>query len=514
MDAPGREGTSRRHLRGARRRGLRPLGHPSRHRRGPGQRGLPLHLAGDSPSLAGTHQEPQQHHRVREQPPVVRAAGPEAERTRPRGARPGPPRIRGPRASHDDRGEAQDRRPQGHRRDLQPGARHRHGGGGPRAPDRESRQRGPRPSAGRSSGSRGGSAQRGPHLPEVPRGPARGSRRRPAHAPGADRGDPSPSQSAGCPESAAGRDGLHGRLEGRRRTGPGQADRELLRADPGAVSRRPRHAQWPLPQRGLRRASPSHSLGPRHRHPARTQGQPHAGSVQRRHHPGPRPVHGPRRFRDRAPGGRAGRGDGLRVPPRSGLHAGGQHVAHSGDYPRPGGRDPGSRRAWPNALLARAGARTADRAGTGSGRVQPRTRGPLRRGRHHLAAGADPTGRARGEEPGRLRPGPEGGDRGHSQRPHPGRRALSRRPRRLAGGHPQPVREPRSRTLGPGHRRHPERAHRPGRAVPLDRRRHPASLRGCGRTARPRPVDAGPRGRSGAHPGPARPERCVRGSLP
>ena len=44
---------------------------------------------------------------------------------------------------------------------------------------------------------------------------------------------------------------------------------------------------------------------------------------------------------DGAPGGRAGRGDGLRGAHGPDLHARRLHVAHRGDHPRPGGRDPG-----------------------------------------------------------------------------------------------------------------------------------------------------------------------------
>ena len=74
------------------------------------------------------------------------------------------------------------------------------------------------------------------------------------------------------------------------------------------------------------------------RHAHRPARRPAAGRHQRRHHPRPRPVRGvPGRRRGARPAGRrARRGDGLRVPGRRRLRARRDQLADRGHHPRPG----------------------------------------------------------------------------------------------------------------------------------------------------------------------------------
>ena len=151
----------------ARRTGDRP--------RGPGQ-----HLAGDPPADPRADPRAPQHDRLHEQPAPVGAARPAPERARRRGARPGPPRQRRPRAAGPDRGGPEGRPKPGDRRHELARARDRHGRGRSRHPGREPDVGRPRPPAGRPGRSPGRRAEQGRDLPEVPRRPARGGGRRPA----------------------------------------------------------------------------------------------------------------------------------------------------------------------------------------------------------------------------------------------------------------------------------------------------------------------------------------------
>jgi ATP-dependent helicase Lhr and Lhr-like helicase len=105
-------------------------------------------------------------------------------------------------------------------------------------------------------------------------------------------------------------------------------------------------------------------------------------------------------------------------------------------------------------------------------------------------------GRAGGAEPDQV---PRRAARGHrlrARRPDPGGGALPRRARRLAGRAAQPVRGPRARTVGAGHRGPAARAvRRHGRAGPAHRRRdhHPGARLGRAAADRDRP------GRPGRH---------------
>ena len=99
---------------------------------------------------------------------------------------------------------------------------------------------------------------------------------------------------------------------------------------------------------------------------ART-GRAPARGHQRRHDPRPGPVLGhPGR---RAPGGRAGRGDGLRGPSRADVPARRLHLADRGDRSRPGDRQPGAGRPGRGAVLARRQRGPPAGAGAGDRRV-------------------------------------------------------------------------------------------------------------------------------------------------
>ena len=151
-----------------------------------------------------------------------------------------------------------------------------------------------------------------------------------------------------------------GRL-GRRRAGAGgPARRAVRRADPAGARGRARHAGRALPERRVRRAAAPAGLGPDHRAAARPPRRPAARRHQRRHDPRPRPVRRlPGRVAARgerpalAPGGRAGRGDGLRVPGRRRVRARRELVADRGHHRRPGPGLPGPRAAGEAAVLAR-----------------------------------------------------------------------------------------------------------------------------------------------------------------
>ena len=108
-----------------------------------------------------------------------------------------------------------------------------------------------------------GEVSRGPHLPQVPRRPARVRGGRQADARGGDRGDGDPAEPARRARPAPGLDGGARRVAGRRGRGAGDRVGALPRALPRAARERPRHARRPLPLGPLRRAAPADRLGPR-----------------------------------------------------------------------------------------------------------------------------------------------------------------------------------------------------------------------------------------------------------
>ena len=124
----------------------------------------------------------------------------------------------------------------------------------------------------------------------------------------------------------------------------------------------------PLPVRGVLRAASPVGVGPHRGHRPGPGRGPAPGRHLGRHHPGPGPVRGvpPRRH----PGGRAGRGDGLRVPRGGDVPARGLHLAHRGHHLRAGGGHPGAGPARQDAVLARGRPGPGRGAGPGPGGVR------------------------------------------------------------------------------------------------------------------------------------------------
>ena len=203
---------------------------------GPRRRGrgdAPVDLAGDLPAAARARPRST----ARRSSSSTTAAGPSGSRcgstSSRQGARGGgrrdgprgrhgdrarPPRLAGARGAPRRRGAAQGRRAALPGRDLVAGARHRHGRRRPRAPGRVAEVGRPRPAAHRPRRPLGGRHVQGPHLPQVPRRPARVRGRRAAHARGPHRADRRAAQPARRPRPADRRDRRLGR--GRRRAGP------------------------------------------------------------------------------------------------------------------------------------------------------------------------------------------------------------------------------------------------------------------------------------------------------
>ena len=178
----------------------------------------------------------------------------------------------------------------------------------------------------------------GPHLPEVPRRPARVRGRLQAHARRRDRADRRAAQRARRARPAHRRRSPRRASDdepiGRRRPLRARHAHALLRrAVARAAGERARHARRPLPVAGVRRAARAHRLGPRRRHDPRAQGRAPARDHERRHDPRPRPVQ--RHAARRAPRRRARRGDGLRGARGPDVPARRVDVADRGDRPRP-----------------------------------------------------------------------------------------------------------------------------------------------------------------------------------
>ncbi len=156
-------------------RGHRPGGHPQ------------VDLAGDLPEAARARARAPLHARVRQQPPRRRAARAAPQRARGGADRPRPPRLAGARGAPAGRGPAEGRRAAVPRRHLEPRAGHRHGRDRPRAAGRVAEVGHRRAAADRPRRPQRRRHLQGPHLPQVPRRPARVRGRRPAHARGHDR---------------------------------------------------------------------------------------------------------------------------------------------------------------------------------------------------------------------------------------------------------------------------------------------------------------------------------------
>ena len=313
-----------------------------------------------------------------------RTAG--ADRGRPRGApsgappdgpgrlrrdRPGPPRLALPRGAHAGRGDAQVRAAALPRRDLLPGAGHRHGRRRPGDPGRVAEVGHPRPAADRP--------------------------RRPLAGRGLAKAGSSPSSAPTC-SSARSSPGACAK---------GEIEETVIPQNPLDVLAQHLVSmaaldEWEVDEveRLVTATEPFHELSreqlenvldmldgrypsdrfaelrPRivwdrtERHHPRPQRRPPAGRHQRRHDPRPRPLRRPPARRP--PGRRARRGDGLRGPPRPDLPARRHHLADRGNHPRPGDRHPGPRRPRRRPLLEGRRDRPPGRAGPGDRRLRPR----------------------------------------------------------------------------------------------------------------------------------------------
>ena len=358
------------------------------------RRGDPqVDLARDLPGDPGAGPRAPLDDRVRQQPARRGAARAASERARRGGDRAGAPRLAGARGAARGRGPAEGRRAAVPGGDLVAGARHRHGRGRPRPAGRVAEVGHRRAAADRPRRPQRRRDLEGPHLPEVPRRPARVRGRRQADARGADRDHGRAAQPARRARAADRGDGRLDRVAERRRPPRARvAHPHLRRAVARPARERARHARRALPVGGVRRAAAPDRVGSRGGDDPRPQGLARAGDHQRGHDPRPRAVQ--REPARRPAGRRARRGDGLRGAAGPGLPARRDVVADRGDHPRPRGRDAGAGRAGRGAVLEGRQRRAAARARRGDRRV--------------LALG----GRAgRGDAGGRLRPRPARGER-------------------------------------------------------------------------------------------------------
>ena len=276
--------------------------------------------------------------------------------------RAGPPRLGLQGATGDHRGRPQARPAPLRGRHEQPRARHRHGRGRPRRPDRVAavgRQRTATRRPGGPPGRRGVPRGAVPQAPGRPR-PVGGHGR--ADARGRHRGAARAGQPARRTRPAGGGrhlDGGVGRRQPlRRRTTVGS----VRHPPPQRVRRDAGPALRALPQRRVRRAATSTRVGPGLRRAERTTRCAAARRHQRRHHPRPRAVRGLPGRREGLAGRRARRGDGLRVPGRRRVHPRHHQLAHRGHHPRPGARLARARATRSAALLDRRHPRPAGRA--------------------------------------------------------------------------------------------------------------------------------------------------------
>ena len=194
--------------------------------------------------------------RLRQQPPPGRAARAAAERAGRARAGARAPRLARPRAAGRGGGAAEEGRDPVPRRHLVARAGHRHGRRRPRDPGGVAEVRRARAAARRPGRARARGRLQGPHLPEVPRGPARVGGRRPPHARRRDRGDRHPAQPARRARPADRGDLRRGR--GGRGRPPRARPRRLSLLGPLArpARERPRHAR-----RGATRPTSSPSCG-------------------------------------------------------------------------------------------------------------------------------------------------------------------------------------------------------------------------------------------------------------
>ena len=229
----------------------------------------------------------------------------------------------------------------------------------------------PRPAAHRPGRPPGRRAEPRHDLPEAPRRPARGGRRRPADARRRDRVHPLPAQPARRARPADRRPRRGPRRDRRRRRrGDGAAHGHFAELSDELLAQHARPARRPLPDRGVLRAAAAARVGPGQRHGARPRRLEAARRHVRRHDPRSRPV---RRVPARRQAGRrARRGDGLREPARRDVRARRVDVAHRGHHVRAGHRHAGAGRAGEDAVLARRPSGPAARARPGARRLRAR----------------------------------------------------------------------------------------------------------------------------------------------
>ena len=318
-------------------------------------------------------------------------------RGRAAGSRPGAPRLGIAAGARRDRGGAQGRptaRRGGH---VQPGARHRHGRGGPGRPGRGAAVGGQRPAAGRPR--RAQRRRRLPrhHLPQVPGRPGPGGGGRRADEGGRDRGTEDPAQPAGRAGAADRRDDGGRRLAGGRARVDGAQSSAVRRPDQAHPRGGARHAGRALPERGLRRAAAPHRLGPGGGHHPGPAGRAAARRHQRRHHSRPGAVRRLpglghwcwQRGQTAAAGRGTRRGNGVRVAGRRRVRARRHLVADRGHHAGPGAGHARTRPAGQAAVLARRHSRPARRAWPGHRSGLPRAVGG-HRGRGHREAACRP----------------------------------------------------------------------------------------------------------------------------
>ena len=374
--------------------------------------------------------------RVRQQPPRRGAARAAAQRAGRGGDRARPPRLAGARGAAGRRGPAEGGRAAVPGRDLVAGARHRHGRGRPRAPGRVAEVGHRRAPAHRPRRPQRRRDLEGPHLPEVPRRPARVRGRRAAHARGADRDRPScRATRSTCSPSRSWRS--RPRAETRRRSTT--CTRWSLRTHTYAELSR---AQLENVLDMLDGRYPSEEFGElrprivwdrvagtiRARKGSRALAITNAGTIPDRglfsRQPARRP---PRR--------RARRGDGLRGAARPGLPARRDVVADRGDHPRPRRRHarrpacPGAVPFWKGDCVGR-----PRELGEAIGAF---SRWAVDQDSATLERDYDLDAHAAGnllDVPARA----GGGDARRPERAHDRDRALPRRDRRLAPVHPLP----------------------------------------------------------------------------
>ena len=419
----------------------------------------PVDLAGDLSRAGRARQRASLDDPVRQQPPRGRAARAAAERAGRARDRARPPRLSGARGAARRRGDAEGRRaavPGGH---LIARARDRHGRRRPRDSGRVAQIGGARTAADRPGRPLGRRRQPRPHLPEVPRRPARVCGRRAPDAGRRDRDHRGPAERARRARAAdrgdRGRRARGPAGSGRRPPRAGHADALVRGAQPHPARERARHARRPLSELGVLGAASADRVGSREGHDPGSAGCPATRGDQRRHDPRPRSVLGDAARRPARR--RARRGDGVRGPSGPDVPARGEHLADRGDRPRPRDRHAGAGPPGRRPVLEGRRHRPSEGARGSDRRLLPLGRRATGRGSREQVR----PGRASREQPDRVPARAAAGDARGPVRPGDRGRAIPRRDRGLAPLCIEPLRRAGPRGVGAG----AERANpRPARA--------------------------------------------------